>query len=129
MFEAFPFFVKVIVSNGQVVYSNQKISFLEQLTFSKEISSFLSKSIIYMYIYMYNHRTTYSGCSSGSSSGVPTGLVGGAPAWPARHAADWAGRGAAAATAVAAPVCCSMIIFIYNSIFLIFVRKVPKRIF
>ena len=45
---------------------------------------------------MYNHRTTYCGSSSGSSNGVPIGLVGGT-ARPAQRAADWAGRGAAAA--------------------------------
>ena len=48
-----------------------------------------------------NRRQT-GGSSSGSSSGVPTGPVGGAPTRPARRAADWAGRGAAAATAAAA---------------------------
>ena len=52
-----------------------------------------------------NNRTTYSG----SSSGVPTGTVGGAQARPAWRAADRAGRGAAAATAAGAAVCCYMV--------------------
>ena len=49
-------------------------------------------------------ETTYSGCSSGSSSGVPTSPVGGALAQPAKRAADWASRGAAADAAAAATV-------------------------
>ena len=58
--------------------------------------------ISYIYIYIYNHKSTYSGSSSGSSSGRP-----------GRGATSWAGRDAAAATAAAAPVCCSMIIYTY----------------
>ena len=67
---------------------------------------------IYIYIYIYNHTTTYSGSSSGSSSGGPTSLVGGAQGQPGQDAADWAGRDTAGATAAAAALFCSMIIYI-----------------
>ena len=63
-------------------------------------------------MHIYNHRTASSGSSSGTSSSVPTGPITGALAWPARPAADRAGRGGAAATAAAAAVCCSMIVSI-----------------
>ena len=45
-------------------------------------------------------------------------MVGGAPGWPDQGAADRASQDDAAATAVAAAVCCSMITYIrrFNSI-------------
>ena len=69
----------------------------------------------YVYIYIYNHGTKYSGSSRGSS---------GAPTSP-RGAAD---RDAAAATAAATPVCCSMILYICIYINFHFLKLLMKSV-